>query len=307
MDMRSDIVRHGLQLPDVSSRSPVEGGSQAMTSMGDIEVRLARTPAEVAAAQRLRYQVFYGERGARPDSRMRRSQRDVDLYDSLMDHLVVIDHGRSAVQGRVVGNYRLLRQESLGPHGHFYSSGEFDIQPLLSSGQRLLELGRSCVLREYRSLPVLQLLWRGIAAYVAEHRIELMFGCASLHGTDAGAWREQLAYLHHYYLAPAELRPRALPSTRIDIALPDKACVDPARAMAGLEPIIKGYLRLGAGVGEGVCLDQQFNAIDVCIVMPTSRLKQKYLRHYQRGQPLLVRAPESEPALAVEARLAVAG
>src|SRR6185436_5215667 len=106
---------------------------------------------------------------------------------------------------------------------------EFDLAPLLGSGHRLLELGRSCVLREYRSLPVLQKLWHAIAAYVAEHRIELMFGCASLRGTDPGALREQLAYLHHWHLAPEALRPRALADKRASVALPARDRIDPVR------------------------------------------------------------------------------
>lgn len=253
-----------------------------MIPAGQIEVRLARTPAEVDAAQRLRYRVFYEEWGARPDLRMRQKQRDIDSYDALVDHLVVIDHNRSASQGQVVGNYRLLRRDRLGIDGRFYSSSEFEIGMLLDSGQTLLELGRSCVLREYRSLQILQLLWRAIAGYVADHGIQVMFGCASMRGTDPHNLREQLAYLHHYHRAPLPMRPHALGPTRIDMDVMDKALIDPMGAKMLLEPLIKGYLRLGAHVGEGAFVDHQFNAVDVCIVMPTAQLTRKYRRHYER-------------------------
>ena len=254
-----------------------------MTAARNIEVRLARANDEIDAAQRLRYTVFYDEWGAHPDLRVRHAQRDSDEFDADMDHLIVIDHGRSLAEGQVVGNYRLQRGDTLGAKGRFYSSGEFDLGPLLDSRQRLLELGRSCVLREYRSMPILQLLWRAIVAYVAEHRIEVMFGCASLHGTDPEAVREQLAYLHHYHLAPPAVRPRALGPTRIPIDTMCRASVDVARSREALEPLIKGYLRQGACVGEGAYIDHQFNSIDICIVMPTVKLAARYLRQYEQA------------------------
>ncbi|MEO8160200.1 MAG: GNAT family N-acyltransferase, partial [Arenimonas sp.] len=212
-----------------------------MSRPHQIEVRLARSPAEVEAAQRLRYEVFVREWGARPAAA--EIGREADDYDALMDHLVVVDGARG---DQVVGTYRLLCQDRLHVDSVFYSSHEFDLSPLLASGQRLLELGRSCVLREYRNLPVLQLLWRAIAGYVAEHRIELMFGCASLRGTDPEAVREQLAYLHHWHLAPPALRPQALAAGRAPMDLLGKDQVDPVRSLRALVPMVKGYLRAGA-------------------------------------------------------------
>jgi len=259
-----------------------------------IEVRLARGPGEVEAAQRLRYEVFVGEWGAR----VGHEGRDADEYDALMDHLVVLDH---AAAGRVVGTYRLLRHERLGGQDVFYSSHEFDLAPLLASGQRLLELGRSCVLREYRNLPVLQKLWEAIADYVAEHRIELMFGCASLHGTDPIAVREQLAFLHHWHLAPPALRPRALADRRTPLETMAQGEVDPVRALRAMEPMVRGYLRAGACVGEGAWLDHDFNAIDVCIVMPTARLRPRHRAHFERAIQRPLSMPEASAAGAVAA------
>lgn len=258
-----------------------------MSRQHHIEVRLARSQAEIEAAQRLRYEVFVREWGASP-ALAAAGERDADDFDALMDHLVVVD---SAQGERVVGTYRLLRQDRLRGDAVFYSSHEFDLAPLLGSGQRLLELGRSCVLREYRSMPVMQLLWRAIAGYVAEHRIELMFGCASLRGTDPAVVSEQLAYLHHWHLAPPALRPKALADRYARMDLLEREAVDPVRALRALEPMVKGYLRAGAWIGEGACVDLEFNAIDVCIVMPTARLGRKHRAHFERA----IRRPLLEP------------
>jgi putative hemolysin len=273
-----------------------------MDSGHDIDVSLARTLDDVEAAQRLRYDVFVRERGAKVGT----SGRDADEYDALMDHLLVRDR---AAGGRVVGTYRLLRHEQLPRDAPFYSSHEFDLAPLLGSGRRLLELGRSCVLREYRSLPVLQRLWEAIAGYVADHRIELMFGCASLHGTCPQAVRESLSYLHHWHLAPPELRPRALGKARTPMNLLPRDEIDPVRAMRGLEPIIRGYLRAGAWIGDGAWIDEDFNSIDVCIVMPTERLRRRHKEHFERAirrsLPALALAKVfAEPMNAVAARSA---
>lgn len=269
--------------------------ARIMIQPASIEVRLARSAAEIDAAQRLRYQVFFQEWGATTDAACHARGRDSDAFDPLMEHLVVIDHSRSPAQGQVVGNYRLLRRDRVGPGGRFYSSSEFDLTPLLDSGASLLELGRSCVLRDYRNQHVLRLLWEAIAGYVADHGIGLMFGCASLRGTDPRALREQLSYLHHFHLAPLPLRPHAVGPTRIDRDLMPKLAIDPRHARALLEPIIKGYLRVGAGIGEGAYVDRQFNSVDVCIVMPTAHLSRRYRSHFERvlQRPLLPAAMDA--------------
>lgn len=249
-----------------------------------ISVRLAATPAEVHAAQRLRYKVFYEEWGAIPDPVALSEERDVEAFDDVTEHLIVIDHARAAagIDCGVVGNYRLLRGDARHAQQAFYSAREFDIARLLHSDATLLELGRSCVLQSYRNRPVLQLLWNALAHYVSAHRIDIMFGCASFRGTDVSSIQEQLAYLHHYHLAQPELRPQAIGADWISMDRMPKEQIVPARAIKGLEPLIRGYLRLGAGVGMGACIDRQFNAIDVCIVLPTADLTAKYVRHYER-------------------------
>ncbi len=248
-------------------------------------VRLTRSDDEILRAQKLRYQVFYEEFGAKPDPVMESEKRDFDVYDPHADHLIVMDTER-LVDGEpmIVGTYRLIRRELLGEKLPFYTSGEFDIALFHKNGGNLLELGRSCVLAEYRTRPVLQLLWRGIISYMEHYKIDLMFGCASLHGIDPQLMQEELAYLYHYHLAPENLRPRAIPSRFVEMNVIPKDQIDAKQAFVKIPPLIKGYLRLGATIGDGAVIDHQFNTTDVCIVMPTKMLASRYVRNLSRPQ-----------------------
>jgi L-ornithine Nalpha-acyltransferase len=248
--------------------------------MEKVSVRLARTKEEIQAAQRLRYQVFYEEFMATPNKEMAAARLDIDDYDTYADHLIVTD--RSEREEKIVGTYRLLRQEAAKKCGQFYSSDEYDITPLLNSDAVLLELGRSCVLPEYRTRPVLQLLWQGIADFITDNNIGLMFGCASLHGTDIKSISTPLSYLHHYHLAPEDLRVRALKGRYINMNIIPKEDLDPRRAFAGLPPLIKGYLRVGATIGDGAVIDHQFNTTDIFIIMQTHQVTKRYRKHYER-------------------------
>ena len=248
----------------------------------NINVRLAKNAEEIEQAQRLRYKVFYEEHGAQADEKTAAEKRDSDHYDEYADHLIVEDTGIDDKNSRIVGTYRLLRYEKAMENGQFYTSDEYDIQNLMSFGDGLLELGRSCVLPDYRTKPVLKILWAGIAHYVADNDIDLMFGCASLHGTDTDALSEQLAYLHHYHLADQKLQTRAVPERYVDMNLHAKNYIDARKVFASLPPLVKGYLRLGASIGDGAVIDAQFNTTDVCIILPTNEVTEKYLRHYER-------------------------
>jgi L-ornithine Nalpha-acyltransferase len=249
---------------------------------GPLQVRLAETPADIDAAQALRYRIFYERLGARPLPEMARRRRDIDRFDDDCDHLLVLDHSCGAGADTVVGTYRLIRRETAARLGAFYSANEFDIAPLVDQPGEILELGRSCVDPAYRQRSAMQLLWSGIAAYVFYYEITLMFGCASLPGTDPDALAMPLAYLHHHHLAPPPLRPRALPERYVDMRRLPPNSIDPARALAALPPLIKGYLRLGGFVGDGAVIDAQFNTTDVCILVKTDLVTEKYSRHYER-------------------------
>ncbi|MCE2565505.1 GNAT family N-acetyltransferase [Komagataeibacter sp. FNDCF1] len=249
---------------------------------GNLGVRIATTEAERDAAQALRYRVFYEEMGARPDSRTARLRRDVDEFDEHADHLLVIDHAISSGARGVVGTYRLMQGDAARKLGKFYTSSEYDISPLTEFPGRLLEVGRSCVDRDYRGRAAMQLLWRGIASYIFLHRIDVLFGCASLPGTNPDALSDELTYLYHNHLAPPALRVRALPERRVEMLRSDPQVLDHRRSLARLPPLIKGYLRLGGYVGDGAVIDEQFNTTDVAVLVKSELLADKYYRHYER-------------------------
>jgi putative hemolysin len=259
---------------------PLEGDLK----LGNLEVRLAVSAAEVEAAQALRYRVFYEEMAARASPEVAAAHRDFDDFDALCDHLLVLDHALGAAPDAVVATYRLIRRPAAEQHGSFYSASEYDIAAIVSYPGNVLELGRSCVDQRYRNRPTMQLLWRGIAAYVFQHDIAVMFGCASLAGTDPQALALPLSYLYYHHLAPPALRPKALAERRVDMRLLAPADVDPRSAMTVLPPLIKGYLRLGGFIGDGAVIDHQFNTTDVCVIVKTDLVTDKYSQHYARSR-----------------------
>jgi putative hemolysin len=248
----------------------------------NLGVRLAVSADEVDAAQALRYRVFYSEMGARPDEATRKSAKDIDEFDAVADHLLVVDHDLGEGPDSVVGTYRLVRQNAAAKLGRFYSAGEYDISRLEDFPGQLMELGRSCTAQAYRSRAVMQLLWRGIAAYVFHYGIELMFGCASLHGTDPDALAGELSYLHANHLAPEAIRPRALEHRYVAMDRCDASQLKPREVLMRLPPLVKGYLRLGGFVGDGAVIDHQFNTTDIAVIVQTDLVTDKYYRHYER-------------------------
>lgn len=247
---------------------------------GELEVRLAESDAEIDAAQALRYRVFYGELAATPSPEMSRRERDFDKFDDVCDHLLVIDRARSNGVPYVVGTYRLLRRSVARRTIGFYSAHEYDLSNLMEYPGEIVECGRSCVDEEYRSGAVMQILWRGIAAYLKAYKIQLLFGCASLPGTDTEKITPALSYLHHFHLAPSDLRPRALDHHYVDMDKIPPSGLNEREARSQLPPLIKGYVRLGGFVGDGAVVDHQFNTTDVCVIVPTNHITEKYDRHY---------------------------
>jgi putative hemolysin len=256
--------------------------------IGSLEARLASSAAEVRQAQKLRFQVFYGEMAAKPDPAMALTRRDMDAFDSVCDHLLVIDHDvkvrtlSGQMRPAVVGTYRLLRQDMARRHGGFYTAAEFEIGPLVARHRDLsfLELGRSCVLKPYRNKRTVELLWQGIWAYVRHHRVDVMIGCASLEGTDPARLALPLSFLHHHASAPVDWHAQPVSGRRVDMNLIPKDAIDTRRALADLPPLIKGYLRLGAHIGDGAVVDHQFGTTDVLIVLPVAAIHPRYIDHF---------------------------
>ena len=264
---------------------------QSLGRLGSLEVRLAQTAAEVRQAQKLRYRVFYQEGSAIADPGRLFARRDVDAFDAICDHLLVLDHAGSEGRPTVVGTYRLLRQNMAEEYGGFYSASEFDIGSLIARhpGLQFLELGRSCVLAPYRNKRTVELLWQGIWHYVDQNRLHVMIGCASLDGTDPDKLALPLSFMHHYARAPEAWRAHALPERHVEMDRLSKEAIDPKAALRILPPLVKGYLRLGAYIGEGAVVDYEFGTTDVLIVLPVTAIKSRYVQHFS-GNMLTQRA-----------------
>lgn len=256
-----------------------------MTPDAALTLRLAKDSRDLRAAQRLRYEVFVEELGARGPLVDHAARLEADEFDPYFDHLLLIDPRRDPeTLSDVVGVYRLLPPERLAAAGRYYSESEFDLTRLKASGRRLLELGRSCVHRDMRGGAAMFLLWNGLADYVLERGIEVMFGAASFHGTDARALAQPLALLHHLHRAPEALRVTPQPGAAQAMDLLPEAEVDRVQAMAGIPALIKAYLRLGGHVSDGAWIDHDFNTIDVCLVMDTAQMSVKHRAFYTRKQ-----------------------
>ncbi|MFD1797464.1 GNAT family N-acetyltransferase [Paracoccus aurantiacus] len=245
------------------------------------DIRLATEISDLQAAQRLRYRVFVEELGGDGPLVDHHSRLERDEFDDVVDHLVLIDKRRDpAALDQVVGVYRLLPGERAEKFGRFYCDSEYDLTRLKASGRPLLELGRSCVLPEYRGGAGMFLMWNALSEYVLQRGVEILFGVASFHGTDAQSLAQPLSWLHKNHLAPEEMRPvaRADGFQRMDLVADDD--LDRRAAMLGMPALIKAYLRLGGTVGEGAYLDRAFNTTDVLLMMDTAAMSAKHRDYY---------------------------
>jgi len=254
---------------------------------GYLQLRMATTEADLISAARLRYRVFVDELGGDGPLVDHEARLERDAFDAVYDHLVLVDTRETDAElDHVVGVYRLLSGDAAAHHGRFYSEDEYDLTVLKASGRRLLELGRSCVHEAHRGGAALPILWSGLADYVLERDIEVLFGVASLHGTDVDALALPLAHLYRNFLAPEDLRVRALDGVyqSMDLVPPDK--IDRVAAMRAVPALIKSYLRLGGFVGDGAFVDHAFNTTDVCLVMDTARMSDAARARYTSGRAL---------------------
>jgi len=275
------------QRSDPALHAPVKTG-ETLGRIGSLEVRMARNFKEVKKAQRLRYDVFYEEMSAIADAHTLATRRDADPFDAYCDHLLVVDHSSlkrnklGRLKPEIVGTYRILRQEVADRHSGFYTKAEYDIQSLIDAnpGKRFMELGRSCVLKPYRNKKTVELLWHGIWSYVLRHKIDVMLGCASIEGTNPDALAGQLSFLHHNARAPEQWRVRAVEDRYVEMSRLPAEDINSREALRALPPLVKGYLRLGAFIGDGAVVDHQFGTTDVLIIMPVSELNTRYVNYY---------------------------
>ena len=262
--------------------------ADAVARIGTLEVRQTRRMLDIRAAQRLRYQVFYEEMGARADARTRRKRRDADRFDSVCEHLVV-SSGAAARRGarslnRIVGTCRLQARDAC-EIDHFYSAGEFDLAPIAARNPqaRFLEIGRSCVLPGFRNTRTMELIWHGIWAHAREQGCDVMIGCASMPGIDPDKLELPLSFLHHFAATPAQWSTRALADRYVDMDRMAREDINVRAAIAALPPLLRAYLRLGATFGDGAVIDEQFNTTDVLVILPVAAIGQRYRKHFSKA------------------------
>jgi putative hemolysin len=239
----------------------------ARNNAGTLTVSLARGPGEIRAAQRLRYQVFAEEMGARLNNR--EAGVDSDMYDPWCEHLIV----REPVMGRVVGTYRMLTGAKARQLGGFYADEEFDLTRLDHLRDQILEVGRTCVHRDYRGGGVISSLWAGVIQYAARHGYPYLMGCASVSMADGGATAEGVYHtLQRTCASPVEYR--VFP--RLDLPL------QRARPMedVAIPTLIRGYQQMGAYVCGAPAWDPDFNTADLLLMLPLSRLPGRYARRF---------------------------
>src|SRR5260370_2920731 len=269
-------------LSGISFRRPLPEWPATLGRLGSLEIRLATSAAEILRVQRLRYKIFYGEMSAAAGLISLITQRDLDEFDPICDHLLVFDTCAEGPANVAVATCRLLRQDVAERRGGFYTAGEYRLAELIDRHRalRFLELGRSCVLRPYRGKRTVELLWHGIWSYAVRHGIDVLVGCASFEGTDPDHLGLPLSYPHNYASAQQPWRLGARPRRYIEMNRLPKRAVDIKAALADLPPLIKGYLRLGAYVGHGAVIDRKFGTTAVAIVLPVSAINTRYIQPF---------------------------
>jgi putative hemolysin len=270
--------------PRMDSRTIISENRQPVLGrIGSLETRLASSRQEIEAAQAIRYRVFVEEMGAELPAEAMRARRDFDAFDDICDHLIVLD---TAIDGdapeQIVATYRLLRQDVAMRHSGFYSASEFDIEPLITRhpDKKFMELGRSCVLPPYRTKRTVELLWQGNWAYALKHGLNVMFGCASFPGRVPELHALALSFLHHNVQAKDVWAVTALEPHGCTMDLMPEEAVNAKRALSAMPPLIKGYLRLGAMVGNGAVVDHAFGTTDVLVVLPIESISSRYINYY---------------------------
>ncbi len=261
-----------------------------MLRKSNFVARLATNKSEIEAAQRLRYDVFYQELSAKPNNHVLQTGRDIDKFDEICEHILVVHTGRpskpSSVQvidGELVGTYRLLPQQIAQQNFGFYSQTEFDVAPLLAAKRNLsfLELGRSCIAEQFRAKPVLELLWQEIWNYVREHNVDVLMGCASFVGTNPKNLELPLNYLRVNHQPPSDWIVFAQPTQELlRVTAQNLTAKDSCKARLMLPSLIRSYLRIGAYIGHEAVVDYQFGTTDVLVLLLISNIKSNYFERF---------------------------
>ena len=245
-------------------------------------IKIAEKKSEIKKAQALRYSVFYKEKKAKQSMSKKILRLDYDKVDKFADHIIVIDKNKKSINNKIVGTYRLVRGNVANHFGGFYTSSEFDLTKVTNSYNlnQILELGRSCVHKDYRNGTIMNLLWKAIAEYVKLYDIKILLGCASFHGTDVMQYVNELSYLRKNFSLPDELSVKSLDKKIYPAYTKTSSKINNFRTFVKLPPLIKGYLRVGGKVSNDCFVDHKFNTIDVCVIVHTDNIDEKYKKKY---------------------------
>jgi putative hemolysin len=264
----------------IIARDGVYAASQSGTGTATADAK-----ALIKEAQALRFRVFAKEMGAKLKTES--EELDYDEIDNYCDHLIAYDH----VHKKIVGYTRLLNQDQAERLGRFYSQSEFNLDQVLTLPGRFLEIGRTCIDPDYRGGAVLTTLWSALVQYALEGRFNYLLGCASITPGPSGfAVDAVYRNIDAKNLAPASIQ--VTPS----IPVPEELRCE--RDESGIPPLLKAYFRFGAMVCGEPCWDEDFNCMDLFVLLPLDQLQERYSKHYMRGY--ITNQPGIDAAIAVD-------
>jgi putative hemolysin len=240
-------------------------------SAGKYSVKLATTADELAGAQALRYQSLYVEAGGKPKPEWVEYGREMDIWDGIAYHVIVIDKTREPGKD-VVGCLRLLSNLAIPEGQGFYTEESFDISALRANYKKILELSRFCVDPTGRSGSILLMIWRFTLQVIVDNGFDLMIGCASFKGTDLHEHEAILSYLYDNNLAPPHLQPKVKVSNSIKITEIHQARPEWDEAKKAVPTLLRGYLKIGAKISDTAVIDDVFNTTFVTIYVDASQM-----------------------------------
>ena len=246
--------------------------------LADFIIKLADKKSELKKAQALRYSIFYREQKAKSTFQKKITRLDYDKIDTFSDHLIIIDKRRKGLKNTIVATYRLIRGDVASRFGGFYTSSEFDLTNILNAynHKQILELGRSCVHKDYRNGAIMSLLWKAIAEYIKLYDIKVLLGCASFQGTNVQKLSKKLSYLISNFSLPDDMSVKSLVNSNCQVYNKNNINKSDLRTFVKLPPLIKGYLRVGGRVSNSFFIDYNFNTTDLCVVVQTDNIDKKY-------------------------------
>ena len=277
---KKDRMKYSFDPKIFFSKPILPSNSFIILESENYSIKLAETKSELKQAQALRYSVFYKEKKAKPTFAKKIIKLDYDKIDKYADHLIVLD--KKNTKNKIVGTYRLIRGDVAKLFGGYYSSSEFNLINITNNykDKHILELGRSCVHQDYRNGSIMNLLWKAIAEYVKLYDIKILLGCASFSGIEPTKYSDELSYLRQNFCLPEHLLVESFDKNIYPVYKLKENNSNQLRIFAKLPPLLKGYLRIGGKVSHNFYVDHNFNTIDLCVVVNTSDIDEKYRKKY---------------------------